>query len=200
MPSASTVAMDSSLLFQVTALSVASSGNTVALMVCVLPTVSVPLVESNCISVGAVSTVILAVALTLPHVAVSVVVPLPTATTLLPFNLATLGSSTAKVMSVSVVSTGVSVYSISALSVRLITNSRLVKAIPCSGWLTVTGQLAVNFPSAEVTVTIVLPPLMPVSTPFSSTVAIESSPVSQFHVILSAAAFCAAGSASCLVS
>ena len=63
MPSASTVAMDSSLLFQVTALSVASSGNTVVLMVCVLPTVRTPSLESSVMDSIALPTVTLVSAL-----------------------------------------------------------------------------------------------------------------------------------------
>ena len=110
MPSASTVAMDSSLLFQVTALSVASSGNTVALMVCVLPTVRTPSLESSVMDSIALPTVTLALVLTIPDVAVIFVVPSLTATSLFPSSLAMDSSATDRVTSSSVVSAGSSVY------------------------------------------------------------------------------------------
>ena len=178
--------------FQVTVLFVASSGRTVAVSVCLPPTVSVTSVLSRVTDATGMtifSTVTAQVAVLSPALAVIVAVPGTMAVTLPPSTVATDSLEDVHVMVLSVASSGLTVALRVTSSPTVIVRVDLSRVTPVTATgeleaVTLTEQVAFLPPSAVVAMMVALPTPLPVTVPLSSTVAMAESLVAQLTFLL----------------
>ena len=173
-PLSSTIAIVASLLLQVTDLLLASVGSTLAIRVYVSVVFSVTDVLSRLTPVTGWRTVTAQVAVKSPSTVVTVIVAVPAfipVTTPFSSTVAIAASLLLQVTDLLLASTGSTLAISEYVSVVFSVTDVLSRLIPVTGWRTVTAQVAAKSPSTVVTVIVAVPAFMPVTTPFSSTVA-----------------------------